>query len=82
MDGNGLARDRLARDRRHERSAGHRVRRLRRGQRRARRARTLYANYTEFGGYRIPAYGEVGWLLPDGLFTYWHGTITAYEPVD
>jgi hypothetical protein len=42
----------------------------------------LFANYTQFGAYRIPAYGEVGWVLPDGLYTYWRGTIVSYEPVE
>jgi hypothetical protein len=42
----------------------------------------IYGNYTHFGSYRVPAYGEVGWVLPDGLFTYWHGTLTAYEQVE
>jgi hypothetical protein len=42
----------------------------------------IYGRYTQFGPYRIPAYGEVGWVLPTGLFTYWHGTVTAYEPVE
>jgi hypothetical protein len=41
----------------------------------------LYSRYTTFGQYRIPAYGEVGWVLQDGLFTYWKGEIVAYEPM-
>ena len=40
----------------------------------------IYARYSEFGGYRIPSYGEVGWVLVDGLFTYWRGEVVAYEP--
>lgn len=42
----------------------------------------LYGRYTQFGAYRIPAYGEVGWVLPGGLFTYWHGTVVAYDAAD
>ncbi len=40
----------------------------------------LYRDFRQFGRYRIPAYGEVGWVLADGLFTYWRGTVVAYEP--
>ena len=39
-----------------------------------------FANYRQLGRYRVPGYGEVGWVLPDGLFTYWHGEITSLEP--
>lgn len=42
----------------------------------------LYGKYTQFGSYRIPSYGEVGWVLADGLFTYWHGTVVIYEVVE
>jgi len=42
----------------------------------------FYGNYQNVGRYRIPTYGEVGWLLPDGLFTYWHGTVVSYEPLE
>ena len=40
-----------------------------------------YSRYTEFGQYRIPAYGEVGWMMPDGLFIYWRGEVVTYEPL-
>jgi hypothetical protein len=40
----------------------------------------LFGSFREFGRYRIPAYGEVGWVLPEGLFTYWHGTVVDYGP--
>ena len=40
-----------------------------------------YDKYRQFGEYRIPSYGEVGWLLPAGLFVYWRGAIVAYAPV-
>ena len=39
-----------------------------------------YARYARFGRYRIPTYGEVGWLLPDGLFVYWKGEVVHYAP--
>jgi hypothetical protein len=42
----------------------------------------IYGDYRKFGRYRIPAYGEVGWVLESGLFTYWHGRLTAYEPLN
>jgi hypothetical protein len=38
-----------------------------------------YSAYRQFGRYRIPSHGQVGWVLPDGLFTYWRGEITSYE---
>lgn len=40
--------------------------------------RGLYAQYRQFGPYRIPSWGEVGWELPDGLFTYWKGELVSY----
>ena len=40
--------------------------------------RGLYAQYRQFGPYRIPSWGEVGWELPEGLFTYWKGELTSY----
>ncbi len=42
----------------------------------------IYSDYRQFGSYRIPAYGEVGWVLPDGLFTYWSGSLVAYGPMN
>lgn len=38
-----------------------------------------FSDYRQFGRYRVPAHSEVGWMLPDGLFTYWRGEITSYE---
>jgi hypothetical protein len=43
--------------------------------------RGTYDRFRQFGRYRVPSYGEVGWLLPEGLFTYWKGEITSYEPL-
>ena len=40
--------------------------------------RGTYSRYTGFGPYRLPAYGEVGWDLPGGFFTYWRGTLVGY----
>jgi hypothetical protein len=31
-------------------------------------------NYAERGGMRVPLDGEVAWLLPEGVKTYWRGT--------
>lgn len=42
--------------------------------------RGRYGQYRQFGAYRIPSWGEVGWELPDGLFTYWQGELTSYSP--
>lgn len=44
------------------------------------RWRGSFSDYRELGGRRIPTHGEVGWVLPDGLFTYWRGDVVAYEP--
>lgn len=38
-----------------------------------------FGRYKQYGRYRIPSYGEVGWVLPDGLFTYWRGEVISYE---
>lgn len=43
--------------------------------------RGTYGKYQRIGSYRLPIYGEVGWVLPDGFFTYWRGTVVAYEPL-
>ena len=41
-----------------------------------------YSEYRSFGPYRIPSFGEVGWALPEGTFSYWKGTVTNYEVTD
>ena len=41
--------------------------------------RGSFSRYKQFGRYRLPSYGEVGWVLPEGLFTYWRGEVTTYE---
>ncbi len=41
-----------------------------------------YGDYRPFGTYRVPAFGEVGWVLPDGLFTYWSGSLMTYGPME
>ncbi len=38
-----------------------------------------FSDYRQFGRYRVPTRSEVGWMLPDGLFTYWRGELTSYE---
>ncbi|SFZ84546.1 hypothetical protein SAMN02983003_2076 [Devosia enhydra] len=40
----------------------------------------VYSRYAQFGRHRIPSYGEVGWVLPDGLFVYWRGEVISYDP--
>lgn len=42
--------------------------------------RGQFSKYQQFGRYRIPSYGEVSWIFPEGPFTYWKGEIVAYEP--
>lgn len=37
-----------------------------------------FGRYRQFGRYRIPSYGEVGWLIDGELFTYWRGEIVDY----
>jgi hypothetical protein len=38
------------------------------------------SDYREIGGRRIPTRAEAGWRQPDGsLFTYWQGTVEAWE---
>ena len=38
-----------------------------------------YADYREFGGFRVPASVEVSWVLDDGEFTYARFAVTAIE---
>ena len=40
----------------------------------------FYSDYRQFGAYRIPAHGEVGWVLADGLFIYWKGDVVSLGP--
>lgn len=35
-----------------------------------------FSRYETRGGMKIPVSGEVAWLLPDGIQTYWRGEIT------
>jgi hypothetical protein len=39
----------------------------------------VFANYRELDGVRLPTTGEVSWLLPDGPFTYFRCTLTAWS---
>jgi hypothetical protein len=41
-----------------------------------------FGDYQQVGRYRIPTYGEVGWLLEEGLFTYWKGRVVSYDSID
>jgi len=34
--------------------------------------------YRDFGVRRVPAWGEVGYIYPDGYEAYWRGEITSY----
>lgn len=43
--------------------------------------RGMFGRYKTIGTHRIPTYGEVGWVLPDGIFIYWKGEVVAYEPL-
>jgi hypothetical protein len=40
-----------------------------------------FGDFESFSGTRIPTSGEAWWDLPDGRFVYWHGRITALEPI-
>jgi hypothetical protein len=40
-----------------------------------------FGEYTDFGGTRVPAFGEAWWELPEGRFVYWRGRITMLELV-
>jgi hypothetical protein len=33
-----------------------------------------FSDYERVNGMRVPHWGEVGWQLPDGWFSYWRGT--------
>lgn len=39
-----------------------------------------FSQYEFLGPYRFPRYGEVAWVLPEGEFVYWRGTILGIEP--
>jgi hypothetical protein len=39
----------------------------------------VFGNYRELDGVRLPSTGEVSWLLPDGLFTYFRCTLSAWS---
>lgn len=34
-----------------------------------------YRDYAQVDGMRIPAEGEVGWVLPEGMLSYWRGKV-------
>lgn len=38
-----------------------------------------FSNYQQIGPRRIPKFGEVEWLLPDGPYIYFRGTIDTYD---
>ena len=40
-----------------------------------------FADYKDFGGVRLPTFGEVWWDAPDGRFVYWRAKVTAFEVV-
>lgn len=44
--------------------------------------RGAYARYSEIGGRRIPVYGEVGYVYPEGFEAYWRGEIISYGVID
>jgi hypothetical protein len=41
-----------------------------------------FRDYADFGSYRLPSYGEVAWVLPEGEFVYWRGTIIDFGPYE
>ncbi|WP_354044251.1 DUF6544 family protein [Devosia sp. UYZn731] len=38
-----------------------------------------FSDYAQFGTYRLPRHGEVAWILPQGEFVYFRGTITRFD---
>jgi hypothetical protein len=40
-----------------------------------------YSDYRQFGRYRLPAHGEVGWVMSGELHVYWKGDLVGYEQV-
>jgi hypothetical protein len=38
-----------------------------------------FAEYIDFGGTRVPSFGEAWWELPETRFVYWRGRVTALE---
>jgi hypothetical protein len=38
-----------------------------------------FGDYRTFGRIRIPTSAEVGWLLPEGPFTYWRGRVMEFQ---
>jgi hypothetical protein len=34
-----------------------------------------YRGYVQRNGMRIPGEGEVAWVLPDGVLSYWRGKV-------
>ena len=41
-----------------------------------------FRDYADFGSYRLPSYGEVAWVLPEGEFVYWRGRIIDFGPYE
>jgi hypothetical protein len=39
----------------------------------------VFGEYRVFNGVRLPATGEVSWLLADGPFTYFRGRVTGWS---
>lgn len=40
-----------------------------------------FSEYRMFGAIRVPTKAEVTWHLPEGVFTWWRGRITAFRLV-
>lgn len=38
-----------------------------------------FSDYMDIQGYRIPSFGQVAWILEDGLYSYWRATLTTIE---
>ncbi len=38
-----------------------------------------FSDYQNFGGIRIPTFGEVWWDAPEERFVYWRGNVTQFE---
>lgn len=41
-----------------------------------------FRDYATVGKYRLPRSGEIAWVLPEGEYVYWRGTVTGFAGVE
>lgn len=39
-----------------------------------------FRDYASFGAYRLPTYGEIAWILPEGEYLYFRCRVTGFTP--